>query len=123
MLAAVVIENENKRRGWSDEEAAKIAQLDFSEFMEIAMGKKDPSYEQAIKLAEAYGLPLSLFTSSGKQPIYINSGSGNNNNSVNCYIGTYSVDSNLKELVKDLISAIKPDIVWPENGDNSIENG
>lgn len=112
MLTSIVIENENKRRGWTDVEAAELAQIDIDEFREIASGKKDPDYEQAVKLSEAYGVPLSLFTSSSKQPIYVNTGAGTYNNSVNCYIGTYSGDSSLKDLVKDLIAAINPEINW-----------
>lgn len=114
MLSSIVIENENKRRGLTDEEAAILAKIDIEEFREIASGKKEPDYEQAIKLSEVYGVPIALFTSSSKQPIYVNTGTGTYNNSINCYIGTYSGDSSLKDLVKDLIAAIKPDIVWPK---------
>ncbi|CDS93031.1 hypothetical protein BN1088_1431282 [Sphingobacterium sp. PM2-P1-29] len=106
MLASVIIENENKRRGWSDEEVATLANINIEEFKDIAAGKKDPNYEQALKLSEIYSIPLAAFVYSGKQPIYINTGSGNYNNSVNCYIGTYSGDVGLKDLVKELINII-----------------
>ncbi len=107
MLAAVIIENENKRRGWSEEEVATLAKINIDEFREIASGKKDPNYEQAIRLSDVYNIPLAAFMSSGKQPIYINTGSGSYNNSVNCYIGTYSGDVGLKDLVKELIDIIQ----------------
>lgn len=107
MLAAVIIENENKRRGWSDEDVAALANINIDEFRDIASGRKDPDYEQAIKLSEVYNIPLAAFTSSGKQPIYINTGSGSYNNSVNCYIGTYSGELGLKDLLKELIDIIQ----------------
>ncbi|MEN5196978.1 helix-turn-helix domain-containing protein [Sphingobacterium faecium] len=107
MIASMIIENENKRRGWTDEEVATLANINLDEFKEIASGTKDPNYEQAIKLAEIYNIPVAAFISSGKQPIYINTGSGSYNNSVNCYIGTYSGDVGLKDLVKELINMIR----------------
>lgn len=107
MLAAVIIESENKKRGWTDEEVSTLAEIDIDEFREIASGEKSPNYEQAIKLSEVYKIPLAAFMSSDKQPIYINTGSGSYNNSVNCYIGTYSGDVGLKDLVKELINMIQ----------------
>lgn len=107
MLAAVIIENENKRRGWNDEEVANLADINIDEFKEIASGAKEPTYEHAFKLSQVYNIPLAAFISSHKQPIYINTGSGNYNNSVNCYIGTYSGDVGLTDLVKELIGMIK----------------
>lgn len=107
MLAAVIIESENKRRGWSDEDVATLANINIDEFKDIATGKKDPNYEQAIRLSDVYNIPLAAFMSSSKQPIYINTGSGSYNNSVNCYIGTYSGDVGLKDLVKELIDIIQ----------------
>ncbi|WP_286778659.1 MULTISPECIES: helix-turn-helix domain-containing protein [Sphingobacterium] len=107
MLAAVIIENENKKRGWSNDEVATLADINIDEFRDIASGNKVPNYEQAAKLSQVYNIPLPAFLTSNKQPIYINTGSGNYNNSVNCYIGTYSGDIGLKDLVKELIEIIK----------------
>ncbi|QNL49781.1 helix-turn-helix transcriptional regulator [Olivibacter sp. SDN3] len=114
MVSSIIIEEENKKRKWTVEEAAELAKIDISEFKALALGERDPSYEEANKLSALYNLPIALFVSSSKQPIYVNTGTGTYNNSVNCYIGTYSGDSSLKDLVKDLISTIKPDIVWPK---------
>lgn len=109
MLSSVIIENENKRRGWSEAEAAELAQIDIEDFREILLGKKEPNYEQAVRLSDVYQVPIALFTSSGRQPIYINTGSGTYNNSINCYIGTYAGDASLKDLFKELLAVVKPD--------------
>jgi len=107
MLASVVIENENKRRGLTNEEAAQLADINIDEFISIAIGSREPDYEEGLKLASFYNIPLAVFFNTNKQPIYINTGTGTYHNSVNCYIGTYSGDDNLKEIVKDLITILQ----------------
>ena len=107
MISSVIIEEENKRRKWTIEKAAELSKIDLSEFKAIVSGERDPNYEEANKLSALYNLPIALFVSSSKQPIYVNTGTGTYNNSVNCYIGTYSGDSSLKDLVKDLIERRK----------------
>jgi len=122
MNVPLILEEENKRKGWNNTEAAEQAKIDVERYLKILSGEIKPDYEDAVKLSTLYSIPASLFMSTDESPIYINNGSGNYNNSISCYIGSYSIDSGLKDLVKDLIAIIKPDIVWPKEPDDDLKS-
>lgn len=119
MNIPLILEEENKRNGWNNTQAAEQAEIDLAKYLQILTGEVKPTYDDAVKLSSLYKLPAAIFLSDDDMPIYINNGSGNYNNSVSCYFGSYNVDSGLKDLVKELITIIKPDIEWPkDNNDN-----
>jgi len=115
MIARLILENEHKQKKWSIDEAAKMAKIDTKKYMKIMTGEIKPDLEDAGKLSSLYNLPVSLFLSQDEAPVYINNGTGNYNNSITCYIGTYNTDSGLKDIVKEFLTIIRPDIVWPDN--------
>jgi len=121
MNVPLILEEENKRKGWNSAEAAEQAKIDIEKYLKILTGEIKPDYEEAVKLSLLYNIPASLFISEDESPIYINNGSGNYNNSISCYIGSYNVDSGLKDLVKELITIIKPDIIWPKESKREPE--
>jgi len=118
MNVSLILEEENKRNGWNNSQAAEQADIDLAKYLQILTGEIKPTYDDAVKLSSLYKLPAAIFLSDDDMPIYINNGSGNYNNSVSCYFGSYNVDSGLKDLVKELITIIKPDINWPNEAND-----
>lgn len=110
MNAAIILEEANKKNEWSADQAADHAKMDVELYLEILSGKREPSYEEAVKLSKVYNIPAAVFSSADKNNIYLNTG-GNYTNHVG-YVATMYSDSGLKDLIKEIV-AVNPNIVWP----------
>ncbi len=76
MNVPLILEEENKRKGWNTAEAAEQAKIDIEKYLKILTCEIKPDYEDAVKLSAVYNLPASLFILEDESPIYINNGSG-----------------------------------------------
>lgn len=114
MYIPFVIEEKNKAKGWENERAAILADMDYGHFMKIATGLLKPNYEDAKKLSGIYEIPVSFFLIDETTATHMNFAEGASSNSNHGYIHSFAnnSDSGLKELVKELITLIKPDIIW-----------
>lgn len=121
MSIAYTLQEKNKINGWEPAEAAIIAKIDFERYLAILQGSIKPSYDEALKLTKAYKIPSAFFFSEPSNATHLNSAEGTYSNSNHGYIYsvTNNTDSGLKDLVKELITIIKPDIIWPNNKRNS----
>ncbi|WP_257670007.1 helix-turn-helix domain-containing protein [Parapedobacter tibetensis] len=122
MITPHILEAKNSELKWDLPLAAEKANMELDHYMSIFTGVTPPSFEDAEKLSKAYDIPFGEFLREGDSATHLNIGSGTYSNSNHGYIKevVYNADRGLAELVKDLISAIKPDIVWPEK---KVEQG